>query len=99
MPITFLKEWIFWFHGAECQFKNHKTGQIVELVITYAPEFGALDSYFFLQYLKTTPRFKSLSNFFSDDSISLRKALNLMEDLGELQRIDDNSQRGIIAIS
>ncbi len=22
------EEWNFWFHGAECQFENHKTGQI-----------------------------------------------------------------------
>lgn len=91
-------EWSFWFHGAECQFKNQKTGQIVELVITNSSEFGALDSYFFHNYLRTTTKFNELANFFSDDQISVNKALTLLEDLGKLQRIDDSSQRGIIAI-
>lgn len=91
------EEWNFWFHGAECQFENQATGQIVELVITNGSEFGALDSYFFLKYLKTTLRFKKLADFFSDDLISLTKTLNLLEDSGKLQRINNNSQIGIIA--
>lgn len=90
-------EWNFWFHGAECQFKNHKTGQIVELVITYGTEFGALDSYFFLTYLQTTSKFKALADFFSEDLTSVTKALNLLEDLGMLHRINDESQRGVVA--
>ena len=92
------EQWNFWFHGAECQFKNQITGQIVELIITNGSEFGALDSYFFLQYLKTTPEFKELANFFSEDASAVTKALNLLEDLGKLQRIDHTTQRGIIAI-
>ena len=91
------EQWNFWFHGAECQFENRIIGQIVELVITNGSEFGALDSYFFLKYLKTTPEFKELANFFSDDSKAVTKALNLIEDVGKLQRIDNTSQRGIIA--
>ncbi len=67
-------------------------------MITNGSEFGALDSFFFMRYLKTTPRFKILSNFFCDDSKSVTKALNLLEDFGLLQRIDVTSQRGIIAI-
>ena len=91
------KEWDFWFHGAECQFKNRYTGQIVELVITHGPEFGALDSFFFLRYLKTTDRFKNLADFFGEDLSVVTKALNVLEDLGLLERIDQSSQRGIIA--
>lgn len=90
-------EWNFWFHGGECQFENQKTGQIVEIVITNGSEFGGLNSYFFLQYLKTTPKFEMLANFFSDDSKAVTKALNLLEDLGSLERIDNNSHRGLIA--
>jgi hypothetical protein len=67
------------------------------LVITNGSEFGALDSYFFLRYLKTIPKFEELANFFSEDSKSVTKALNLIEDLGKLQRINNTSQRGIIA--
>ncbi|MEM6316138.1 MAG: hypothetical protein AAF960_00625 [Bacteroidota bacterium] len=91
------KEWTFWFHGAECQFKNRITGQIVELIITNGSEFGALDSFFFLRYLKTTSKFKELANFFLDDSKAITKAFNLLEDLGKLRRISNISQRGVIA--
>ena len=90
--------WNFWFHGAECQFKNHLTGQIIEIVITNGPEFGALDSFFFLQYLRTTPKFHNIARLVSDHSSSVTKVLNILEDLGKLKRIDNSSQRGIIAV-
>jgi hypothetical protein len=89
--------WNFWFHGAECQFENHKTGQIVETIITNGTEYGALDSFFFGKYLLTTEKFKSLGIFFNQDSASITKALNLLEDAGRLIRINNFSQRGIIA--
>lgn len=91
------KSWTYWFHGAECRFENQTTGQAVEVIITNGTEWGALDSYFFLKYINTTPRFKELATFFSNDLSSLTKALNLLEDLGLLYRIDEFSQRGIIA--
>lgn len=91
-------QWNFWFHGAECQFSNHATGQIIELVIDYCPEFGALDSFFFFRYIDTTPAYKELSKFFNEDWKSLTKALDLLEDQGRLKRIDENSHRGIVAI-
>lgn len=90
-------EWNFWFHGGECQFKNHKTGQIVETIITNGTEYGALDSYFFQRYLLTTPKFQDLGTFFNKDIASITKALNLLEDAGRLIRINQDSQRGIIA--
>lgn len=90
-------EWNFWFHGAECQFKNQKTNQVIELIIIYESEFGALDSYFFLNYLKTTKRFTALGNYFSGNTHSITKILNLLEDEGKLIRIDDFVQSGIIA--
>ena len=91
------EEWNFWFHGSECQFENHKTGQIVETVITNGTEYGALDSFFFQRYLLTTPKFKNLGVFFNQDMASVTKALNLLEDAGRLIRINHDSQRGIIA--
>jgi len=91
-------EWSFWLHGSECQFTHATTGQVVEVVVTYADEFGALDSFFFLQYLQTTPRFQELAAFFEGDRASITKALNLLEDAGQLKRIDEGTQRGIVAL-
>lgn len=90
-------DWNFWFHGAECQFENHQTGQIVETVITNGTEYGALDSFFFQRYLLTTPKFQNLGAFFNEDRASMIKALNLLEDGERLIRINNLSQRGIIA--
>lgn len=42
-------EWTYFLHGAECRFDNVRTGQIVEVIITTFPEFGALDGYFFYE--------------------------------------------------
>lgn len=92
------EEWSFWFHGAECQFENHKTGQIVETVIANGTEYGALDSFFFRRYMLTTAKLKDLGAFFNEDSTSsLTKALNLLEERERLIRINKGSQRGIIA--
>lgn len=45
-------EWTYWFHGAECRFRYQRTGQVVEIVIIFKTEYGALDTFFFQQYLK-----------------------------------------------
>lgn len=81
------EEWSYCFHGAECRFENHNSGQIVEVIITNKTEFGALDSYFFLEYMRSKPKFKELAEFFLDDTGSVTKALNLLEDNGKLIRI------------
>lgn len=100
------ENWDYYFHGAECRFDNKQTKQVIELVITYVPEFGALDSWFFLNYIKTTPKYKVLADFFCQenqkygfDQKSLSKALTLMEDLGYLKRIDEKWNRGVVAKS
>ncbi|MFK8054791.1 MAG: hypothetical protein AB8F78_01620 [Saprospiraceae bacterium] len=92
------QDWNFWFHGAECQFENRRTGQIVEIVVDYCPEYGALDSFFFLRYIDTTPAFIKLSEFFAGDWKSLSKALDMLEERGNLRRIDMDLPRGIVAI-
>lgn len=66
-------EWNYYLHGAECQFTNSVTGQIVEIIIIAKPEFGYLDSYFFYQYMASTPQFKPLTAYFDNDHLRLRR--------------------------
>ncbi len=84
------EDWDFWFHGAECQFVNKKTGQLIELIITNGTEFGALSDYFFLNYIRTTPKFQKLADFFEKDDKSIHKSLDVLEEMGYLVRTEKN---------
>lgn len=92
-------EWNYFLHGAECQFTNSATGQIVEIIITTNPEFGYLDSYFFYQYMATTPQFKPLAAYFDNDHLKIAKAIDLLAWDGVLTRVKELSiYRNVIAL-
>lgn len=52
--------WDYYFHGFECRFTNKKTSHQIEVILTFANEYGALDAAFFGKYIKTHPDY---SNF------------------------------------
>ena len=54
------KQWNYYFHGEECGFSNRKSKQQVEVVLINAPEFGHIDSWFLLSYMKTTEKYKNV---------------------------------------
>ena len=51
--------WNYYFHGCECGFYNKKHQQRVEVVLTNPPRFGQIDSWFLLDYMKTTDNYKN----------------------------------------
>ena len=55
---TLSKQWNYYFHGAECGFYNKKNKQEVEVVLINSPEFGYLNSWFLLSYMKSTEKYK-----------------------------------------
>jgi hypothetical protein len=92
-------EWNYHLHGAECRFENSATGQIVEIIIITKPEFGYLDSYFFYQYMATTPQFKPLAAYFDNDHLQIAKAIDLLAWEGVLTREKQLSiNRNVIAL-
>ena len=92
------EDWNYYFHGAECQFENAKTGQVVEAIVVTKPEFGYLDCYFFYNYMSTTDRFKNLASFFENDYRNICKAIDLLVLEGILTRVEDLFiQRNVIA--
>jgi hypothetical protein len=92
-------DWNYYLHGAECQFVNVKTNQVVEVIIVTKPEFGYLDCYFFYNYMATTERFKNLSSYFNNDYQNICKAIDLLALEGILTRVDDLFiNRNIIAL-
>ena len=46
-------DWKFFFHGFHCYFENIFTNQCIEVPIVFGFEFGDLDPYFFMQYIKS----------------------------------------------
>lgn len=92
------EEWNYYLHGAECQFENVKTKQVVEVIVVTKPEFGYLDCYFFYNYMFTTERFKDLALFFKNDYLNICKAIDLLVLEGVLTRVGDLFiQRNVIA--
>jgi hypothetical protein len=92
-------EWNYYLHGAECQFENIITGQIVEVIIIEKPEFGFLDTYFFYNYMATTERFKKLATWFNNDYLNVGKAIEILAREGTLTKLTNVSlTRNILAL-
>jgi hypothetical protein len=92
-------EWEYQFHGAECQFRNTKTGQILEICLGFGDESGVLDPYFFYQFVSTTPGLEKVAKLFSDSFHDTRRALKILEQRGHLRQISSPSENrvGLIA--
>jgi hypothetical protein len=92
-------EWEYYFHGGECQFRNVRTGQIVEVCLGFRDEFGVLDPYFFFQFVSTTPALEKVAQLFTDGFHDTLRALEILERHGYLGRISSQSgdRAGLIA--
>ncbi|MAL58536.1 MAG: hypothetical protein CMC14_00660 [Flavobacteriaceae bacterium] len=53
------KSWNYSFHGGECGFYNKKHQKHVEVVLSNPPEFGQINSWFLLAYMKSTEKYKN----------------------------------------
>mgnify|MGYP000930864134 CR=1 FL=1 len=81
-------EWQYNIHGFHCCFVHRKTKQVVEASIVSGHEFGALDPYFFTQYIESTPAYQPFPLvIFQDYDDGLRILKKLLE-LGMLREVD-----------
>jgi hypothetical protein len=92
-------EWEYYFHGGECQFRNMRTGQIVQVCLGFQDEFGVLDPYFFFQFVSTTPALEKVARLFTDGFHDTLRTLEILERHGYLGRISSQSgdRAGLIA--
>lgn len=51
------EEWAYFLHGYECRFSNIKNGHIVNVILKFEDEYGAIDPYFLGNYIKTNPKY------------------------------------------
>jgi hypothetical protein len=79
-------DWEYSFHGFECWFGNCRTGQKLEVLLTFGGERGVLDPYFFIQFLRSTPSLASLAEHFPTYH-DMRRAFDVLEKWGYLQHV------------
>lgn len=86
----FLNEWRYYFHGFHCCFEHSKTGQYIEVPLTYGLEFGELDPYFFMGYIKSTIQYQPLPIAIYNDYADGKKVIEKMVELGKFEIINSN---------
>jgi hypothetical protein len=81
-------EWRYNIHGFHCSFVHRKTEQVVEASIVSGQEFGALDPYFFSQYIKSTAAYRPLPLVILEDYEDGQRILTKLLELGMLREVD-----------
>lgn len=91
-------DWTFRIHGFHCAFTHRTTQQHIEVPLTFGEEFGALDPYFFSNYMETSPEYVPLPvhlfNLYGDGN----RILEVMQGIGKFEEIPSNipGRTGII---
>lgn len=97
-PVGRMNDWRYAFHGIHCGLTNIKTGQSIEVPLTYGLEFGELDPWFFTKYIKTTNEYKPLPVGIYCDYADGKRILEKMVELGKFEYINSNfpDEQGIV---
>jgi len=77
-------QWSYYFHGFECCFTHRETGQELDVQLDYADDFGALDPWFFHEFLSTTHDYAQLAELLPDAFHDTKRALDLLVEAGAL---------------
>ena len=82
-----MEGWKYYLHGAHCGFKSGKTGQAIEVYLITSLEFGVLDPFFFVEFIKTTASYQPLPVAIYDDYADGDRILEKMIAVDKLERI------------
>lgn len=83
-------EWAYYIHGMHCAFTHKRTGQHIEVPLSYGEEFGVLDPYFFTDFIHTTPEFKPIPVPIFESYADGKRILDVMLELGKYEKINSN---------
>ncbi|MBO2011638.1 DUF6896 domain-containing protein [Hymenobacter negativus] len=87
------KQWSYFLHGYECRFK-HENGNIIDVVLTFENEYGALDPYFLGRYIRTNPKHTNVSTRIQNEFKDGLKIIKVLRENNLLLTI--NNQAGVI---
>jgi hypothetical protein len=82
-----MEGWKYYLHGAHCGFKSSKTGQAIEVYLITSLEFGVLDPFFFVEFIKTTGSYQPLPVAIFEDYLDGDRILEKMVAVGKLEKI------------
>lgn len=85
-----LGDWRYYLHGFHCCFENLRTNQNIEVPLVFGLEFGDLDPYFFVSYIKSTPGYRPLPIDIYEDYADGKRINSKMLSLGKFERIHSN---------
>lgn len=85
-----IKNWKYFVHGFHCGFQHKKTRQIIEVPLVFGLEFGDLDPYFFVRFIKSTPTYHPLPVEIFEDYADGVRINEKMLSLGKFEKISSN---------
>ena len=91
---TFREERSSYFHGSHCRFEHLITGQVLEVLFTHSPEFGYIDPFFFLAYIKTTEKHKWLEEVLNEENVHFTIELLVKENV--LTMTENSTDKNLI---
>lgn len=97
-PVGQMNEWRYAFHGIHCGLTNTKTKQRIEIPLTYGLEFGQLDPYFFINFIKSTKEYQPLPVEIYCDYDDGMRILEKMVKIGKFEYVNSNwpDKKGIV---
>lgn len=84
------QQWFYFLHGYECRF-THENGQIIEVILTFESEYGALNPLFLGKYIRTNPRYKSISARIKSEFEDGLKIISVLQDKNLLLTINNEA--------
>jgi len=97
-PVGQMNGWRYAFHGIHCGLTNNKTGQRIEVPLTYGLEFGQLDPYFLTGFIKSTKEYLPLPVGIYCDYADGNRILEKMVEIGKFEYVNSNwpNEKGIV---
>jgi hypothetical protein len=90
MPSGHMNEWKYYVHGFHCGFENTVTQQNIEVPLVFSYEFGDLDPYFFIKFIKSTKAYHPLPVKLYEDYADGVRILDKMLSLGKFEIVHSN---------
>lgn len=81
-------EWEFGFHGFGCCFTHRRSGQVVDVRLGFGDEFGALDPYFLVRFIRTTAAHREAASLLADDFHDPSRMMDVLHARGYLRVIE-----------
>jgi hypothetical protein len=89
-------EWNYHFHGKGCSFTNIITEQFLDIQINNGIEFGELDTYYLMKFIKTTESLKKASLILDNKIENMRKVIEILWSLDYLTELPNGINNELI---